>query len=272
METNFGTMKMVRALDNLQKKIKTKVQITGATLKIIAIVTMLIDHIGAALIEQGVWFKIDPNAKVDRVYAYDEIFRIIGRISFPLFCFLVVEGILHTRDVRKYAIRLGIFAIISEIPFNLAFSNKVVDLSGFNVFFTLFISVSVVAGYIAIKESTQKFYEEPQVKWFLCTTIFLVGLLVAGVTNTDYDVAGVCAIMVMYEFSSRNAKNLGFVVAILLLALLDNPIELWALLGFGLILIYNGKRGRQIKYFFYIFYPMHLMLLWAIRCYIMYYM
>ena len=75
METNFGTMKMVRALDDLQKKIQTKVQITGTTLKIIAIVTMLIDHIGAALIEQGVWFKIDPNAKVDRVYAYDEIFR-----------------------------------------------------------------------------------------------------------------------------------------------------------------------------------------------------
>jgi len=89
---------------------KNKFKLTSTDLKIIAIITMLIDHIGAVLLDTS---TIEYFAC-----------RIIGRLSFPIFCFLIIEGFTHTKNNKKYLLRLFIFAIISEIPFDLVFFNK----------------------------------------------------------------------------------------------------------------------------------------------------
>lgn len=132
--------------------------ISGSTIKIIAVVTMFIDHFAACLIESylmsigGEILSSDITIEANKV-AYeafraqnqtllltDEIMRYIGRIAFPLFCFLLVEGFLHTHSKLKYARNLAIFAIISELPFDLAFWNKPIELNYQNVFFTLLIA------------------------------------------------------------------------------------------------------------------------------------
>ena len=128
--------------------------LSGSTLKIIAVVTMLIDHIGAAILARmmmvnglgGIdqsdttavmqWYS--NNTTLFQVY---QVMRSIGRIAFPIFCFLLVEGFEHTHDRKKYALRLGLFALISEIPFDLAFSSEVLEFQYQNVFFTLFIGM-----------------------------------------------------------------------------------------------------------------------------------
>ena len=96
--------------------------LTGNALKFIAIFTMLIDHIGAALIEYGILCSYDIDRMMIiieteegmRWYLFDLVLRIIGRIAFPIFCFLLVEGFLHTRDERKYARNLLLFAFMQS--------------------------------------------------------------------------------------------------------------------------------------------------------------
>ena len=100
-----------------------KAGITSYQLKWIAIVTMVIDHMGAIL------------------YPTEMVFRYIGRISFPIFCFLLVEGFCHTHDIFGYMARLGAFALMSEIPYDLAFNGEVLEFTHQNVFFTLLLGV-----------------------------------------------------------------------------------------------------------------------------------
>ena len=108
--------------------------LTGTALKLIAVVTMFLDHIGAAILEStAIWVILDDAAETTIDYFFnssalevirnaDVILRAIGRVSFPIFCFLLVEGFLHTKNLRKYFLQLGVFALLSEVPFDLAFA------------------------------------------------------------------------------------------------------------------------------------------------------
>ena len=112
--------------------------LSGSTLKVIAVVTMLIDHIGAILLSM-----YQPALKTlftlfGREYSVYLIFRDIGRVAFPIFCFLLLEGFLHTHDRFRYGMNLFIFSLISEIPWNLMFTNTL-RYEKQNVFFTLFL-------------------------------------------------------------------------------------------------------------------------------------
>ena len=243
--------------------------LTGSTLKWIAIITMLIDHIGAALLELGLLPKIADAVlagnSFDYVmadyhfwYGFDDVLRAIGRLAFPIFCFLMVEGFLHTKNVKKYALRLGLFALISEIPFDLAFNERILEVSYQNVFFTLFIGLLMLIGL--------KYFEEtlpPHISW-LRFIVALTGILLAIFLRTDYDAFGILLIVLLYEF--RNLPKLRCIAGAILM--LFNSTT--GCLAFILIWFYNGERGKQLpKYFFYAFYPVHLLVLWLVRMLIM---
>ena len=115
--------------------------ISGYWLKLIAVISMLIDHTSAVILEQI------PGLENPAF-----LMRIIGRLAFPIYCFLLVEGFYHTRSRAKYAGRLFLFALISEVPFDLAFSRRMWDFSSNNVFFTLLFGLLVIWGVEGIKQ------------------------------------------------------------------------------------------------------------------------
>ena len=122
------------------EKVIAKSGISGSTLKLIAIFTMLIDHIAATVILQMINNGIGGQTLIDIYW----VMRSIGRMAFPVFCFLLVEGFKYTHSREKYAARMFIFALISEIPFDLAINNTVLEFKSNNVFFTLLLGLLAI--------------------------------------------------------------------------------------------------------------------------------
>lgn len=225
--------------------------ITGSTLKIIAIISMILDHVGAVLINA----MLPEHPELIDLYYF---LRYCGRIAFPIFCFLLVEGFMHTKNIKKYALRLGAFALISEIPFDLAFHDSYFYMDGQNVFFTLFIGLIV----IWIFRYTDSYFLNAPFKQSICRVLFLLaGMFLAWVLNTDYDYFGVIIIAVFYE--QYHHRLLASLCSNLFLFLM-NTMELTSFISVPLIQLYNGKRGLSLKYIFYVFYPLHLLVLYAI--------
>ena len=144
---------------------KVRKGITGSTLKLVAIITMLIDHTAATILDRTLMARgmgeldaTNPQAVLDfmsenaGLYYLDSFMRLIGRIAFPIFCFLLVEGFKYTHNKWNYAIRLGIFALVSEIPFDLALFNQFLEFSHQNVYFTLLIGLLMLTGFELISE------------------------------------------------------------------------------------------------------------------------
>lgn len=225
--------------------------LSGSTLKLIAIITMLIDHIGAAVI---VRVLLSGNWSPEMYEVYSSM-RVIGRVAFPIFCFLLIEGFEHTRDRKKYALRLLAFAVISEIPFNLAFKSEVLEFGYQNVFFTLFIGLVTIMA-IHVVEEKQEWH--PCLRIAVAIVIGFAGMMVAYLLRTDYDAKGVMCILALYLF--RKMRGLQILAG----CIAFGSFELPALVAFIPIAFYNGKRGWNIKYFFYLFYPLHLVLLYLI--------
>lgn len=202
------------------------------TLKMIGIVTMLIDHVGAILFPQFLFF------------------RIIGRISFPIFTYTLVEGFMHTHDVKKYMTRLGILALVSEIPFDLAFSGTIWNVQSQNVFFTLFLGVFML--YLMLKVPNV-------IIGFGCV---LGLLLLSEFLHTDYSSMGLLMIYWFYQYRDNKVmKALGIAVINLLFM---GGIQVYAILALIPILMHNGNQGIRCKKFFYGFYPVHLFALYLI--------
>lgn len=225
--------------------------VSGSTLKMIAIITMLIDHIGAAVLAR--LLIIGQGGQM--TYQIYLVLRTIGRIAFPIFCFLLVEGFEHTKDRRKYALRLIGFALISEVPFDLAFSSTMLEFEHQNVFFTLFIGLLTIQGFHAVEEKTEW---TPLIRGFLLSLIMFVGMAAAYFLHTDYDAKGVMCIVALYVFRKvRGAQILAGCVAF-------GWWEIEALVAFIPIAFYNGKRGWNLKYVFYLIYPVHLLVLYLV--------
>lgn len=231
--------------------------ITGSTLKIIAIVIMLVDHVGAVILER---FPIAGTP----LYLVDAVLRSVGRLAFPIFCFLLVEGFIYTRDRAKYAVRLFGFALISEIPFDIATAGRFFNLAYQNVFFTL------LAGFLTIcvlDEVKQKEFNiaskkaETVLRLVFTALITAAGMFAAYLLKTDYSFAGVLAIVVMYGVKEKKPESMLCGCAVLTAY---NFLEAFAFLNIFLIKMYNGKRGLKLKYIFYVFYPVHLLVLYCI--------
>ena len=255
-------------------KIKGKRGLSSAVLKNIAVVTMLIDHIGAVivirlLIQKGLYGAVaDQEAYIAwlgqnrGMYGTYMAMRIIGRLAFPIYCFLLVEGFQRTHNVKRYFGRMLLFALISEVPFDLAFSGRLWNMQYQNVFFTLFIGLMVIAGLRLVDQRLSGSETWRKLAGVgLYAVIIAAGSVLALVLKTDYSFKGILAITVLYLFRSRRKAQIwAGVIAFLLM----DGLEMIAALSFLLIWFYNGARGRQNKYFFYFFYPAHLLLLWVI--------
>jgi hypothetical protein len=214
-------------------------------LKIIALTTMIIDHYGAI-------FQSDIM-----------IFRIIGRLAFPIYCFLLVEGYFHTSDVKKYAKRLLIFALISEVPFDLAFFNKV----GFthqNIFFTLFIGL-VTIYILDNKEGKFNFNRD---------VVIVVACIISILLSVDYNAIGIIYILVFYftinHEKFKKFKTVGIVM--LIVNFIFSVIQQFSLLALLIVYKYNGKPGPRNKFLqisFYAAYPIHLLIFYFIKMHLM---
>ena len=253
--------------------LQEKKGISGSTLKIIAIVTMFIDHVGAALLGRYImasgYLEIAVSGDMHAILTWLEEYgvlyyvytamRMIGRIAFPIFCFLLIEGFQKTHDVRKYALRLGLFALISEIPFDLAFNAQILEFAYQNVFFTLFLGLLAMIGYDWIWKRRWFSAKVPgtAVKLLLSAVVLGFFCFAAEVLKTDYAAIGVICITVMYAFRRKKAAQIaaGCVAFVW---------EITAPLAFIPIGFYNGKRGLKLKYIFYLFYPLHLLLIYLI--------
>ena len=230
---------------------------SGTALKTIACITMLVDHIGASCIEAGI---LTPGLDIgtlsqDTLSAYplyrlDMVLRFTGRLAFPIFCFLAVEGFLHTHDVKRYVQRLLLFGLLSEVPFDLAFFRTPFAPQHQNVYWTLALGVLAMAGL-------KRFEKENGLPGWQ-------GLVWAGgcaalalAANTDYHAIGVLIICTLY-LTRADRKRQCLAGALLFL------FELTAPLAFVLVWFYNGKLGACSplqKKAFYWFYPVHLLVL-----------
>lgn len=302
--------------------------LTAFHLKLIALVCMIIDHVGASTLND-----LEP-------------LRWIGRIAFPIYAFLIAEGCRHTRNRTRYLLRLGIFALISEMPFDLAFSASIFPsnipmplfdyLNFTNIFYTLFFSVACIQIYETLKRQTRR----TQVFAVLFCALFVLGILVTvlfcdadGKTiillllafvlgfllacerlpkneaepttpdwlsqilsllpclpilflteciNCDYDMSGVLLILLLYFAKGRKmtlatlTAGLAFIYGGKLLNhismnhslmyITDVVMLCFSLLSLVLVYLYNGERGRPVKWLFYWAYPAHIAVLAALRC------
>lgn len=203
------------------------------TLKMIAIITMVIDHVGHIFFPEVM------------------LFRIIGRLSFPIFAYVLTEGFIYTRDVKKYMLRLGIFAFISEIPYDLAIMGSVLEFTHQNVFFTLFLGVLMMWLMTKTKNIILQY------------GIVAAMLLLCQFLNTDYSDIGILLIFIFYMFRERKIEKL-LLVGLIFVGL-TGGVQLYAILALPLIALHNREQGPKMKAFFYLFYPAHLLILYLVH-------
>lgn len=326
--------------------IKMKKGISGSTLKIIGMITMLISHTSSAvlykiLVARGMYDLDMRNAEAVHnfyeqnalVYHSSIIMEYIGRLSFPIFCFLLIEGFLHTRNHWKYAMRIAIFALISELPFDMVIIGEPFYKGAQNVFFTLLIGLLVMIGFKTVTEKLRdkkwlpglavigaigigytssfsyfgivrilnkylllfgfnikipmsslplvivisllalvayaiicRFYSlQAASVVFADIVILIVGMMLSDFFLTEYSAFGVLSIAVMYGLRKNHFKSmLGGCIVLIVMSL----AEITALFSIIPAYFYNGQRGIKMKYAFYLFYPLHLVVLYLI-CYFM---
>lgn len=245
--------------------------ITGSTIKLIAIIVMFIDHTGAIILErmmisEGLGSIMDVSSAAYfmqqnmALYVADIVLRLVGRLGFPIFCFLLIEGFEHTHDIKKYASRLFLFALISEIPFDLGFKGTFFYWGYQNVFFTLLFGLLVMIGLRFIGEKADW---NKVLKAILSVLVLVAGMGAAVFMQTDYSAFGVLTIAVMYFFRNRKTLSAGLGCTTLTVM---SVTEITAFLVLIPIHKYNGERGWNIKWLFYAFYPVHILLLYLVAC------
>ena len=238
-----------------------KYDLSSAGLHILAMAFMLLDHLWATVVPGNEWMTC------------------VGRLAFPIFAFLNVEGFFHTRSQKKYALRLLLFALISEIPFNLMYAGRPIYPLHQNVLWTFLIAM----GLMAWNERTREAKLWRRVLRFAATVI--LGLLIGTVTMVDYYGFGIATVLIFYFFrGSRWYHLLGQLLGLywIHVELMGGLVyeftalgRLWvvhqqalALLSLIPIWLYRGRKGHDSKafrYFCYGFYPAHMLLLALLR-------
>lgn len=234
---------------------------------------MFMDHFTKSFVMYN-YGKIIALLNMSYYELYDLLKNIIwpiGSIAFPIFCFLLVEGFIHTKHLKKYFLLLFIFAFISEIPFDLAFfKRKMITAASMpfylnyqNVFFTLFLGLTTIWGINKINKYfiggvVDKVFGHIFSFLLIATTSIFAERLMC-----DYGAYGVLLITALYlTRSNRIYQVLSYVI---LFFLFEHYLNFPQLIIPIILLLYNGKRGKlKLKYFGYIFYPAHLTILYIL--------
>ncbi|WP_426350693.1 TraX family protein [Alloiococcus sp. CFN-8] len=268
-------------------KLKMKKKLTSFDLKIIALISMFCDHLAAVFLSNLinasynlpetvlnsasitdkilVWVSLHQEG----MWLFSDILRLVGRLAFPIYCFLLIQGFLHTKNLKKYIGRLALFALISEIPFDLAFSDFVFERYYNNVFITLLIGILVLCAVSTVERFCKEQRHKGRNK-YLMLAVYLIGIMIClrvsafivdDIFYSDYGSSGIIAILILYFLRKR--ATLSMVLAVITISALNlAPFALAGLLAAVLINFYNGEKGRDLnKYVFYLFYPTHLLLL-----------
>ncbi len=231
--------------------------INGTALKVLAMITMLCDHIWGIGLANSEWLHI------------------IGRLAFPIFAFLITEGYAHTKNFKAYCLRLLFFALITEIPFNLMMGGLINPFHQ-NVMFTFLLALLLLRGLDKLLEKCAS----PVLQCLLMVLFTALGYVLGTATFVDY--YG-CGILTVFLFHFTREKRGGWLVQLVGLwyinwVLLSGysfvlhfmgyemlfPLQAFALLALIPIWLYNGKRGpggKAFQYFTYAFYPAHILVL-----------
>jgi len=240
---------------------------TNNTLKLLACAFMLSDHLWATIVPGNMWMNY------------------VGRLAFPIYAFLIAEGYRHTSDVGRYARRLLIFGLISEIPFNLMYAGGPIFPFHQNVMFTLLLGLLSIRFIDTIR---QNFSARQSFKTQIRPVLSLTGcLLLAAVGFVDYGFWGVVMMIAFHLLRDFCGSRLLLLAAMVYIHCeaykgMFIPVELFghsfefatqgfAVLALPLIWLYNGKKGRSSKtlqYGFYAFYPVHMLVLALLRMYV----
>ena len=235
--------------------------ISQETLKLIACITMLIDHIGATLVIR--YMQSIPGVD-EGLFGLYYALRIIGRIAFPIYCFLLVEGAHHTHDPKKYGFRLFVGMLLSEIPFDLAFSFRgrvFFDWTSNSVMLTLLLGFLMIEGM-------------KRAKGVWKSLLILPFYLLAEWMNTDYAGMGIMLIAVFALTRGMKHEKLLCVIGAALVLCSDGgnmqilgvwiSIDSFAMLALIPIFCYDGRKlthSKAVQWGFYLFYPVHIAVL-----------
>lgn len=191
------------------------------------------------------------------------ILRCVGRLAFPLFAFMAVEGYLHTRSLKKYILRLLMLAVISEIPFDLLVSGSVFDPMHQNVIWTIILGLCCIRAFENISADLKK---------MLSAVVIIASLAAAIIARVDYSSAGVLTLLAFYAFRGNTLwcrliqlLSLAFINLVLLGGIeFAFPYQALAVLSLPIIWLYDGSQGPHngfIKAANYLFYPAHMLIL-----------
>lgn len=212
---------------------------TTFIIKIIACITMVLDHIK---------YVYEPSTNFVTLY--------MGRISFPLFAFLITEGYVHTSNIKKYLKRLIIFGCISQIPF-MIFRTYVGNWIKLNIMFTFILGLMAITIFDKIENK------------FISIPLVILTIIGGNLFQVDYGAYGVLLVFILYLFKNKKVfLTISYIGVILLHYYFSGCLNIsyifniiFTIFPIIIILLYNGKQGRKVKYFFYWFYPIHLIII-----------
>ena len=214
----------------------------GTALKLIAMASMVLDHVGDNFFPDQVWM------------------RVLGRIAMPVFAFCISEGFAHTHDKQRYLLRMGIFSLVSEVPFDLVTAGVPLESSHQNIMATFFWAI---LGLMLFERITgEGAPKSREAAGFIMLAVFAMLSVLLGL---DYNMLGCGLIFVFYLLRGKGLEIEAAAGAVYHALLRNMGIYWFGLLGFLPILSYNGQRGRGLKWLFYLFYPGHLLLIWLVR-------
>ena len=231
-------------------------KLNGNKLKILALLLMIVDHTGAIFFPGQF-----PVTLFGHTYP---LLRLIGRLSFPIYAFLLSEGAQHTRNWIHYGLRLLLLFVVSEVPYDLVLHGSAWYWDNQNIFLTLLFGLLVIRADIACK----KRFPEPNASMYGIFAL-AIGCFLAQQLHADYGMAGVLMCYLFY-LSGKN-RILQALSLILVNVFLYGGIQSYAAFAIVPIALYNGSRGKNspvLKWAFYLLYPAHLLLFLFLKIYL----